>query len=265
MTRTVALHHQLGGPEQGVPLVVLHGLFGSADNWRSHARQWQAQRRVVVVDLRNHGRSPHAATMNYAVMAEDVVALLDQLGIERCDLLGHSMGGKVALSVARLYPQRLASLIVADIAPVAYDHGHETIFGAMRQGERDAPESRKQADSAMAAHVETPAIRRFLATNLERGDDGIMRWRVGLDEIEAAYADIAAEPAGEGSYSGPTLVVRGSRSDYVEDALLPQVKAVLPAAQVVTLEAGHWLHAEAPKAFHEAVDTFLAERGHEEN
>ena len=112
MTRTVALHHQLGGPEQGVPLVVLHGLFGSADNWRSHARQWQAQRRVVVVDLRNHGRSPHAATMNYAVMAEDVVALLDQLGIERCDLLGHSMGGKVALSVARLYPQRLASLIV---------------------------------------------------------------------------------------------------------------------------------------------------------
>lgn len=261
MTQTIALHHQASGPEQDVPLVILHGLFGSADNWRSHVRQWQESRRVVAVDLRNHGRSPHAQTMTYQAMAEDVVALLDQLGIERCDLLGHSMGGKVAISVARLYPQRLASLIVADIAPVAYEHGHEVIFDAMRQVERDAPESRKQADAAMAKHVETLTIRMFLATNLERGDDGVMRWRVGLDEIKAAYADIVAEPAGEDSYSGPTLVIRGSRSDYVDDALLSQVRAVLPEAQVITLDAGHWLHAEAPEAFHESVDRFLAERG----
>lgn len=261
MTQTIALHHQVSGPEQGVPLVILHGLFGSADNWRSHVKQWQESRRVVAVDLRNHGRSPHAATMTYQAMAEDVVALLDRLGIERCDLLGHSMGGKVAISVARLYPQRLASLIVADVAPVAYDHGHEAIFDAMRQVESDAPESRKQADAAMAKHVETPAIRMFLATNLERGDDGVMRWRVGLAEIEAAYAEIAAEPAGEDSYAGPTLVIRGSRSDYVDDALLPQIRAVLPEAQIHTLDAGHWLHAEAPEAFHESVDEFLAERG----
>ncbi len=261
MTQTIALHYQISGPAQGVPLVILHGLFGSADNWRSHAKQWQEQRRVVAVDLRNHGRSPHAKTMSYQAMAEDVIALLDQLGIERCDLLGHSMGGKVAISVARLYPQRLASLIVADIAPVAYDHGHEAIFDAMRQVEHDAPESRKQADAAMAKHVETPAIRMFLATNLERGEDGVMHWRVGLDEIEAAYADIVAEPAGEDSYSGPTLALRGSRSDYVDDSRLSQLKAVLPEAQVVTLNAGHWLHAEAPEAFHDAVDEFLAGRG----
>ena len=124
-----------GEESPALPLIVLHGLFGSADNWRSHIKQWQSGRRVVAVDLRNHGRSPHVEGMRYAAMASDVIVLLDDLGIERFDLLGHSMGGKVAMTLARSNPARVAHLIVADIAPVAYDHGHDDVFAAMRRVE----------------------------------------------------------------------------------------------------------------------------------
>ena len=262
MSDHLELHYQVDGPDDALPLVVLHGLFGNADNWRSHVKQWQEQRRVIAVDLRNHGRSPHAQAMDYTSMAKDVIALLEALKIDRCDLLGHSMGGKVAISVARLAPQRLASLIVADIAPVTYQHGHDSIFAAMRRVEEGRPGSRKEADALMAEHVDTPAIRMFLATNLVRGEDGTMHWRVGLDEIEKAYADIVAEPAGEGTFEGPTLVLRGARSNYVTDDMLPQVRKILPKAEIVTLDAGHWLHAETPEAFQTAVNEFLGRRPH---
>ncbi|SHF73245.1 esterase [Modicisalibacter ilicicola DSM 19980] len=260
MSNTIELHHQDSGPREGVPLVVLHGLFGSADNWRSHVKQWQERRRVITVDLRNHGRSPHAPGMDYATMADDVLALLDRLDVPRCDLLGHSMGGKVAISVARLAPERLASLIVADIAPIAYGHDHDSVFTAMRRVEEGEPTSRKQADALMAEAVETPAVRMFLATNLVRDDDGVMRWRVGLDEIDDAYEDVAAAPAGEGAYHGPTLVLRGAHSDYVSDERLSDLKDVLPEAEIETLDAGHWLHAEVPEAFQQAVNAFLERR-----
>ncbi|MEC9482819.1 MAG: alpha/beta fold hydrolase, partial [Halomonas sp.] len=185
---------------------------------------------------------------------------LDRLAITRCDLLGHSMGGKVAISMARMVPERLASLIVADIAPVAYGHGHDSIFAAMRAVEEEKPASRKEADTVMAQHVETPATRMFLATNLVRDEQGVMRWRVGLDEIEAAYPRIVAEPAGEGAYEGPALLLRGAQSNYVTDDMLPEVRRLLPQVQVETLAAGHWLHAETPEAFQAAVNRFLDAR-----
>ncbi|ABE59287.1 alpha/beta fold hydrolase [Chromohalobacter israelensis] len=254
----VELHHVDTGGE-GRPLVVLHGLFGSADNWRSHVKQWRAQRRVIAVDLRNHGKSPHASGMRYATQAEDVEALLEALNIERCDLLGHSMGGKVAMTLARQSPARVARLIVADIAPIAYQHGHDAIFRAMRAVEARPPADRKAADRIMAEFIETPATRMFLATNLVRGEDERLVWRVGLDQIEEDYASIVAVPDGDGAYEGPALVLRGGRSDYVSDEALPAVEAVLPRAHVETLaEAGHWLHAEQPEAFQSAMSRFLA-------
>ena len=252
------LHHvDTGGT--GRPLVVLHGLFGSADNWRSHIKRWQESRRVIAVDLRNHGKSPHVAGMSYTAQAADVEALLDRLSVDSCDLLGHSMGGKVAITLARQAPERVARLIVADIAPIAYQHGHDAIFKAMRAVERQPPADRKQADRIMTEFVETPATRQFLATNLIRGANATLVWRVGLDEIEGDYARIVAVPDGEGTYTGPTLVLRGERSDYVEDDALPAVEAVLPEARVETVpDAGHWLHAEQPEAFQTAVANFLA-------
>ncbi|WP_163648602.1 alpha/beta fold hydrolase [Modicisalibacter sp. 'Wilcox'] len=256
MSDTVELHYQADGPEDTRPLVILHGLFGSADNWRSHAKQWQRRRRVVAVDLRNHGRSPHVAGMSYAAMADDVIALLDRLQITDCDLLGHSMGGKVAMSVARLAPRRVASLIVADIAPIAYEHGHDSIFAAMRRVERSRPASRQEADALMAEEIDSSATRLFLATNLVR-EDGVMRWRVGLDEIAADYDAIIDVPAGDSPYEGPALEIRGAQSPYVPDSTLPALRAILPNVEIVTLEAGHWVHAEVPKPFREAVDAFL--------
>ncbi|MFQ3787371.1 alpha/beta fold hydrolase [Halomonas sp. A29] len=255
---SVELNYQDTGGA-GTPLIVVHGLLGSADNWRSHVKQWQAQRRVVAVDLRNHGRSPHAEGMSYREMATDLLALMDRLGIEKAHLLGHSMGGKVVISLARLLPERVASLIVADIAPQAYGHGHDAVFAGLRHLQRGNPTNRREADELLAEHVDERATRLFLATNLERGEDGGLTLRVGLEQIEAGYRDIMQEPAGEGAFEGPVLVLRGGRSHYVPDSALPSLREVLPNSRLVTLEeAGHWLHAEQPEAFQTAVNEFLS-------
>ncbi|WP_148253947.1 alpha/beta fold hydrolase [Aidingimonas lacisalsi] len=259
---SLVLHCHDSGPVsdsqlERLPLLVIHGLMGSADNWRSHIKQWQAKRRVVAVDLRNHGRSPHAEGMSYEDMANDVLLTLDRLGIGRCHVLGHSMGGKVAMTLARRQSQRVASLLVADIAPIVYQHGHDTIFAALRHVEANHPADRREVDALLAEYIAERPTRLFLATNLERDDDGCMHWRIGLNEIESGYEDIRAAPAGEGSYQGPCLLLRGAHSDYVGDEVLADVEAVMPAVHVVTLNAGHWLHAEQPEAFQTAVNEFL--------
>lgn len=254
---STVLHHTDSGGE-GEPLLVIHGLLGSADNWRSQVRQWEKRYRIIALDLRNHGHSFHAPDMSYDAMAADVLRLMDSLDITRAHLLGHSMGGKVALSVARLATERTSSLIVADIAPVTYGHGHDNVFAALRSVEDGRPADRREADALMAEYVSERAVRLFLATNLMRSDQGGLCLRIGLDEIEAGYEDIIGLPAGEGAFDGPVLVIRGSRSAYVSDEWLPAIYAVLPRAEVVTLDAGHWLHAEQPDAFQRSVNEFLA-------
>ncbi|NYS60829.1 alpha/beta fold hydrolase [Vreelandella salicampi] len=245
-----------------LPLVVIHGLLGSADNWRSHLKAWQPHRRVIAVDLRNHGRSPHAEGMAYSTMSDDVLALLDRLGVEKAHILGHSMGGKVAISLARLAPKRVASLIVADIAPVAYSHGHDDVFAALKEVERGFPKNRREADDLLGQHVDHRPTRLFLATNLERRESekgSALALRIGLDAIMAGYDDVIGEPAGDTSYEGPTLVLRGADSVYVSDDMLPALREMLPQARMVTLKnAGHWLHADQPEAFQKAVEAFLA-------
>jgi len=259
MPSPVALYCLDSGADDSdeLPLIIIHGLLGSADNWRSHIRAWRTTRRVIAVDLRNHGRSPHADGMDYAAMSDDVLALLDRLGIERAHVLGHSMGGKVAMSLARLSPERVASLLVADIAPVAYRHGHDDIFAAMREVQNGRPADRREADALLARHIDSRAVRLFLATNLQRGD-GELTLRVGLDQIIDGYPAIIAPPAGVAAFEGPCLVLRGADSSYVQDDMLPMLRDVLPKARVITLkDAGHWLHADQPEAFSQAVETFI--------
>lgn len=241
-----------------IPLVVIHGLLGSADNWRSHLKVWQRSRRVIALDLRNHGRSPHAEGMRYATLVDDVLALMDKLSIKRAHVLGHSMGGKVAISLARLSPERVASLMVADIAPVAYQHGHDDVFAALERVREGQPKNRREADALLAEHVDSRPTRLFLATNLVRNDDNVMALRVGLDQIKRGYEAIIDKPDGEQPYDGPTLVLRGGDSPYVADDMLPALREILPRARVVTLKnAGHWLHADQPEAFQQAVDAFI--------
>lgn len=261
---TVVLNYMEMGPEQAsdsLPLVVIHGLLGSADNWRTHVKAWQQNRRVIAVDLRNHGRSPHVDGMTYSEMTHDVLALMDHLSIDQAHVLGHSMGGKVAISLACLAPERVASLVVADIAPVAYQHGHDDVFAALQEVEKGKPANRRDADALLAKHVDSRPVRLFLATNLERSSDKEaphMSLRVGLAQIMQGYPDVIAAPAGEPAYEGPSLVLRGADSDYVSDERIPAVKEWLPKARIVTLkEAGHWLHADQPQAFQQAVETFI--------
>lgn len=255
---SVVLNHTDSGGE-GTPLIIIHGLFGSGDNWRSHRRHWQSNYRVITLDLRNHGQSPHTPGMSYTAMAGDVLALMDSLGIDSAHLLGHSMGGKVAMSLAREFPKRVQSLIVADIAPVVYDHhGHNNVFAALNSVAGAHPADRSEADALMAEHVSERAVRLFLATNLVRREEGGLCLRIGLEEIETGYEDIIGLPAGEKAFDGPALVVRGGRSPYVSEDSIPALYGVLPQAEIVTLDgAGHWLHAEQPDAFQRSVDEFL--------
>lgn len=258
---TVDLHYldmESEGAPDATPLVVIHGLMGSADNWRSHLKVWQRSRRVIAVDLRNHGRSPHSDDMRYATMAQDVIALLDSLSITQAHVLGHSMGGKVAISLARLAPQRVVTLTIGDIAPVVYPHGHDDIFAALKRVREGRPKNRREADELLAEHVDSRSTRLFLATNLARTEEGELGLRIGLDEIQRGYDDIIDLPAGEAPYEGPTLVLRGAQSHYVTDDMLPALREMMPQARVVTLKnAGHWLHAEQPEAFQQAVEAFL--------
>lgn len=263
---TVDLHYlemDSEGAPDSTPLVVIHGLMGSADNWRSHLKAWQRSRRVIAVDLRNHGRSPHSDDMRYATMSQDVVALLDKLSITQAHVLGHSMGGKVAISLARLAPERVVTLTVGDIAPVVYQHGHDDVFAALKRVREGQPKNRREADDLLAEHVDSRSTRLFLATNLARNEEDILGLRIGLDEIQRGYGNIIGLPAGDGPFEGPTLVLRGAESHYVTDDLLPALREVLPGARVVTLKnAGHWLHAEQPEAFQQAVEAFIEHHEH---
>lgn len=243
-----------------LPLVILHGLMGNADNWRAHARQWSAARRVIALDLRNHGRSPHAEGMQYASMAEDVLYTLSALGIERCDLLGHSMGGKVAMSLAAAAPERIRRLIVADIAPVAYPQdSHDAILAAMEEVAARRPVKRSEADALMARYVEDIVTRQFLSTNLCTLHDGRLHWRINLPALKRGYHDIAQAPVIGHPFEGKVLLLCGSASNYVRPEHRVLIMTCFPQARIVRLKhCAHWLHIEQFAVFVDGVNRFLA-------
>ncbi len=241
----------------GPPVALLHGLFGAAGNFAAIQRRLAATRRVIAFDLRNHGGSPHDPAMSYAAMAEDVLDSLEALGATRAALVGHSMGGKVAMRAALLRPDRVSRLLVADIAPVRYDPAFRGIADAMMALPLGLGLTRAAADAALAPAVPDPAVRGFLLQNLRLGPTPA--WRIGLREIAAGLPGIEGWDAPFGAqYTGPVLMLRGERSDYVRPEHRAAVRALFPAAQFTTLkDAGHWLHADAPDAFVEVAQAFL--------
>ncbi len=250
------LHYTLTG--EGPPLVILHGLFGSGKNWQSHARRLGRRFATHCVDLRNHGDSFHADEMNYPAMSADVVALLDELGLGACHLLGHSMGGKVAMTLAHEHPERVDRLIVADIAPVAYSHHYDDLIDPILALPLDVIESRVQADHMLRSHVPEDPLRAFLLQNLAR-DGSAWRWRVNWPVIQREMDElIGFDLPGDWRIGMPTLFLRGARSDYVGDIELEVIAEHFADFELATLaEAGHWLHAEQPDAFIERVLAFL--------
>jgi pimeloyl-ACP methyl ester carboxylesterase len=250
-----------GETDDRPPLLVAHGLFGSGRNWTSLARKLATDRRVLAVDMRNHGDSPWDAECGYAAQGADLAETLAAEGADRADVLGHSMGGKAAMALALSEPARVRRLIVADIAPVAYDHGHGDYVAAMRDVELDRVSRRSDVDPMLAEAIPQPALRAFILQNLAV-EDGRARWTLNLDALEAGMDELLGFPDAwpRERFDGPTLFLRGGTSDYVSDARLPAVRARFPQAEMVTLEgAGHWLHAERPAPFLEAVERFLAD------
>ncbi len=242
---------------EGEPLLLLHGLFGSADNLGGIARVLATEYRVIAVDHRNHGRSPHADSMSYSQMSADVRAVMDKENIGSANIFGHSMGGKVAMQMALDNPERVSRLVVGDIAPVTYQRHHDDILAGMRRVAEEAPEGRKGAEAILTDYENEPAVLSFLLTNWRRNESGTWGWRLNVEAIDADYMHIVAGNRG-GPYEGSVLFLRGGNSNYI----LPEHKAVIlelfPKATVRTIEGtGHWLHAEKPDMVARAISKFF--------
>jgi esterase len=241
---------------EGQPLVLLHGLFGAARNFGSVQRALSTRFRVIALDMRNHGDSPHAAVMRYATQAEDVRETLDALNVTQAAVIGHSMGGKAAMALALLHPDRVGRLMVSDIAPVIYQHGNALLAEAMQAIKLTSTLTRREADAALVAVEKRPDVRAFLLQNLRFGSEP--RWRIGLAEIAAAVPDLEGWVPLPGTYDGPTVFVTGAESNYVLPEHRPAIRAQFPSARFVAVKnAGHWVHADNPAGFLSVVEAFL--------
>lgn len=251
----VLFHRDLGGSGQP-PLVLLHGMLGSSRNWQTAGADLAVHHHVFALDLRNHGRSPHAEAMTYGAMMNDVIGWMDAQGLASAVLVGHSMGGKVAMLTACRHPGRVTRLVVVDIAPRGYFWpGHRASFAAMN--ELDLRDLRSRAEAEMRFEARVPGLgqRKFLATNLERGADGTWAWQINLPVLTRALTDLEANPLAEHDrYGGAVRFLAGGDSPYIEPEDHAAIRRHFPAAEIVTLPGvGHNPHLEGRAAFVAAV------------
>jgi esterase len=248
------LHYREMG--EGRPLVILHGLFGFSDNWQSHAKKLAEYFRVILVDMRNHGRSDWSDDFSYDLMADDVYELCDDLKLEEVFLVGHSMGGKVAMIFAQKHANLLEKLVIVDMGIKEYPMHHEHILAGIHAVDVENITSRRQAEQQMSAHIESNGIKQFLLKNLYWKEKGVLAWRMNVEVLEREIANIlSALPKGE--ISIPTLFIRGELSNYVLDEDVESIEEQFIDAEIKTVkEAGHWVHAEAPSDFMETLLSF---------
>lgn len=254
------LHAKCYGSDNNPPLVILHGLFGSHDNWAGQSSALAEHYQVWALDLRNHGRSDWDLDTSYAAMSDDLLQFIDAQGFDRILLLGHSMGGKVAMQFALDCPQRVEKLIVVDIAPVFYPPHHNEVFAALKALDLSVLSSRRDAAVQLEDAITDSSVRQFLLKNLYRDGDRF-GWRMNLAALESGYEQIAAAPVprGEGGcYPGPTLFIKGELSNYIQAQYREAIAALFPRAEArIMSAAGHWPHAEKPKAFNALLLRFL--------
>ncbi len=251
------LHDRVLG--EGPDVVLLHGLFGQGSNLGSVARALQSHFRVHSLDLPDHGRSAWTRAPSIPSYVEAVAAWLKERKICRAHLLGHSLGGKVAMGLALAYPGLVDRLIVADIAPIAYQPSHDHIFEGLAAVSAARCASRSEADGVLANHVDEPGVRQFLLMSLAKtGPEQALDWRLNREGLALGYLELLAAVPGEASFDGDTLVIRGADSAYVRDTDMAAVRSLFPRSQLVTLaNTGHWLHAEKPTEFNAQVMAFL--------
>ncbi|MBF9045366.1 alpha/beta fold hydrolase [Rhodobacterales bacterium HKCCE4037] len=236
------------------PLLIVHGLFGSARNWGVIAKRMSDERQVIAVDMRNHGQSFHGAPHDYPAMAGDLAEVIEANG-GKADVVGHSMGGKAAMVLALVFPNLVNRLVVADIAPVAYGHTQQGMIDAMRAIDLSAVETRGDAARQMAKTVSEEGVRAFLLQSL---DVKAREWRLNLDQLEADMDAILGFPEIDGVFEGPVLMLSGAESDYVKAEHRAEIKRLFPAARFAKIPgAGHWVHAEKAREFEGACRVFL--------
>ena len=252
------LHFKESG--QGRAVVLLHGLLGSSDNWHPIALRLAGQFRVLAVDQRNHGQSPHSDVMNYSLMAGDMDEFMSSRGLATATIIGHSMGGKTAMQFALQFPNRVEKLIVADVAPRAYAPAHEKIFAALLALDLPKFQSRQQIEDALAPEIPDLVLRRFLLKNLGRNSDGGFVWKINLRGIAENYLRLREPVSAPVPFIKPALFIRGGKSNYLNPEDVPQIRELFPQSEIQTIpDAGHWLHADQPEEFVKRVLKFLAD------
>jgi len=253
---TDTLHVRTTGA--GEPVLLLHGLFGSGANLGALARSLREGYAVYALDLPGHGRSRWQENYSIGSMAACIAAWLEEQQLPAVHIVGHSLGGKVAMQLALDRPGQVRSLVVADIAPVAYPAQHDAVFAALEAVARAAPESRDAALACLGEHIEEAAVQQFLLASLWRDEAGGYGWRFDWEGLARDYAMLVQAPGGATAWQGPALFLRGGASHYVRDAHKPAILALFPAARIDTLNGcGHWLHAEQPQRFNASVVQFL--------
>jgi esterase len=251
------LNFQVQG--EGFPLIILHGILGSSDNWRAASKRLGDRYKVYSLDLRNHGSSPQSDIMNYRVMSQDVCEFTDDHRLSSAFVLGHSMGGKVAMQFATEFPNRVEKLIVVDIAPKAYSAFHRPTLHALNALELNAYKSFGEVDAALAKTIPEAALRQFLLKNLTRDEHRTLRWKINLGAIELNYDNLAMAIAPRAKFTRPACFIRGGRSNYIQDDDISLIHEIFPRAKIKTIShAGHWLHADATEEFLEIVTEFLS-------
>lgn len=244
---------------QGEPVIILHGLFGTLDNWQTLARQLAENYSVFTLDQRNHGRSPHSDAHDYHSMAEDLRHFMESHWMFGASIIGHSMGGKTAMQFALDHPDMVKKLVVVDISPKAYPGSHHDIFDALLSLELDKMETRQEADRQLARLIHEEDIRLFLMKNLTRRKEGGYELKINLPVLHKHYEDVLAAVSGDHPYEGPALFIKGGRSRHMQPGDEVLIKQLFPAAVIETIgHAGHWVHAEAPGDLLELVKNFLS-------
>ena len=254
--------------DSGEPLIILHGLYGSGDNWISIAQKLSDYFQVYLVDQRNHGKSPHADDMSYDTMANDLHEFITGHSLEKVNIIGHSMGGKTAMWFTATHPETVNKLVVVDVAPGSYDstspnvETHKKIINALRTTDPSKAKNRKELDEQFAKMINNLQLRMFLLKNIERTEDGSYRWRINIDSIENNIGNIMGGlPDTNITVYIPALFLKGELSDYITEKDIPVIKNTFPLSEVITIpNAGHWLHARQPELFTKKVLEFLIDQ-----
>jgi len=256
------LHHIEFG-EKSPPVIILHGLFGAAKNWTTLAKRLQDDYRVIALDLRNHGQSPWVPSMHLNEMAQDVARFIEHHGLQGAPVIGHSLGGKVAMALALNHPRLVGRLLVSDIAPVTYPRTLSNYVEAMEGLDLSGAKRRRELGEELKYTVGEPGIRAFLLSNLKPAGNGF-KWQVNLEAISKGMSDIMGFPASldDHTYDQTTLFVKGQTSDYIRPSHHGHIKRLFPKSKIVTVKgAGHWIHADKPDAFFDITKGFLDWQG----